>query len=112
MRSYLQSMGADLWAIFEQGYQYPAATPIDPTKRKNYESNAKSVNAITGSLTEVEFVKVMQLNTAKEIWDKIILSYEGDAKVKSAKLQTLKIQYENLKIHNDEILASFFILIY
>ena len=65
MRSYLQSMGADVWAIVEQGYQYPAATPTYPTERKNYESNAKAVNAITGSLTESKFVKFMQLNTAK-----------------------------------------------
>ena len=47
MRSYIQSMGADVWAIVEQGYQYPANTPTDPTERKNYESNAKVVNAIT-----------------------------------------------------------------
>ena len=49
----------------------------------------------------------MQLNTTKEIWDKIILSYEGDTKVKSAKLQTLRIQYENLRMHNEESIASF-----
>ena len=109
MRSFHQSMGEDLWAIVEQGYQYPAATPTDPTERKNSESNSKAVNAITGSLTEAEFVKVMQLNTAKEIWDKIILSYEGDAKVKSAKLQTLKIEYEKLRMHSDESIASLFL---
>ena len=51
----------------------------------------------------------MQLNTSKEIWDKIILSYEGDTKVKSAKLQTLRIQYEKLRMHNEEIIASFFL---
>ena len=89
MRSYLQSLGANLWAIVEGGYQYPATVPTDPMERKNYESNAKAVNAITGSLTESKFVKFMQLNIAKEMWDKIILSYEGDAKVKSSKLQTL-----------------------
>ena len=111
MRSYLQSMGADIWAIVEQGYQYPAAIPTDPTERKDYESNAKAVNALTGSLNESEFVKVMQLNTAKEIWDKIILSYEGDAKVKSAKLQTLRMEYENLRLHNDETIASFFLCV-
>ena len=95
MRSYLQSIGTDVWAIVVQGYQYPATIPIDPNEKKNYESNAKAVNAITGSLNESEFDKVMQLNTVKEMWDKIILSYEGDAKVKSAKLQTLGIEYEN-----------------
>ena len=62
-----------------------------------------------GSLTESEFFKVMQLNTTKEIWDKIILSYEGDAKVKSGKLQTLRIQYENLKMQNEESIVNFFL---
>ena len=51
----------------------------------------------------------MQLNIAKVIWDKIILRYEGDAKVKSAKLQTLRIQYENLKMDNEESIANFFL---
>ena len=109
MRSYLQSLGVDVWAIFEGGYRYPAAVPTYPTEKKNYESNVKAVNALMGSLTEFEFVKVMQLNTTKEIWDKIILIYEGDAKVKSAKLQTLRIEYENLKMHSDESIASFFL---
>ena len=59
MRSYLQSLGADVWAIVEGGYQYPAAVPTYPTEKKNYESNAKVVNALTRSLTESEFVKVM-----------------------------------------------------
>jgi hypothetical protein len=95
----------------EGGYQYPAAVPTDAAEKKTYETNAKVVNALLGSLTESEFVKVMQLNTTKEIWDKIIQSYEGDTKVKSAKLQTLRIQYETLRMHNDESIASFFLRI-
>ena len=67
MRSYLQSLGADVWAIVEGGYQYPAAVPTDPTERNNYETNAKAFNALLGSLTESEFFKVMQLNKAKAI---------------------------------------------
>ena len=51
----------------------------------------------------------MQLKSAKEIWDKIVLSYEGDSQVKRAKLQTLRIQYETLKMHNDESIASYFL---
>eukprot|EP00253_Pinus_taeda_P003901 PITA_03901 len=49
------------------------------------------------------------LKSAKEIWD---TSYEGDSQVKRAKLQTLKIQCETLKIHNDESIASYFLRIY
>ena len=53
----------------------------------------------------------MQLKSAKEIWDKIILSYEGDSQVKRAKLQTFIIQYETLKMHNDESIVSYFLRI-
>lgn len=51
----------------------------------------------------------MQYKSAKEIWDKIVLSYEGDDQVKRAKLQTLRIQYENLKMYNDESVANYFL---
>jgi len=63
----------------EGGYQFPVAIPIDSAGKKLYETNAKAVNTLLGSLSESEFVKVMQLKTAKEIWDKIIQSYEGDS---------------------------------
>eukprot|EP00253_Pinus_taeda_P023275 PITA_23275 len=35
--------------------------------------------------------------------------YETNAKVKRAKLQTLRIQYENLKMYNDESVANYFL---
>ena len=85
-KAYLQSLGAEVWAIVEEGYWYPEIIPTDAAERKKYEINAKAVNVLLGILSELEFVKVMQLYLAKEIWDKIILSYEGDTKVKSAKL--------------------------
>eukprot|EP00253_Pinus_taeda_P022128 PITA_22128 len=53
----------------------------------------------------------MQLKSAKEIWDKIVLSYEGDEQVKRSKLQILRIQYESLRMHNDESVASYFLCI-
>ena len=56
-RSYLQSLGAEVWAIVEGGYQYPASVPTDPVARKNYETNAKVVNALLGSLTESNLSK-------------------------------------------------------
>ena len=52
-RSYLQSLGAYVWAIVEGGYQYPNSVPIDAVARKNYETNAKVVNALLGSLTQL-----------------------------------------------------------
>ena len=75
----------------EGGYSYPSTIPTDAAERKQYELNAKAVTVLLGSLSQSEFVKVMHFKSAKEIWDKIILSYEGDSQVKRAKLQTLRI---------------------
>eukprot|EP00253_Pinus_taeda_P005677 PITA_05677 len=107
--AYLQSLGTEVWDIIETGYTFPSATPIDPAEKKKYETNAKEVNTLLGCLSQSEFVKVMQYKSAKEIWDKIVLSYEGDDQVKRTKLQTLRIQYENLKMYNDESVANYFL---
>jgi len=107
--TYLQFLGAEVWGIVEGGYKYPSATPTDTAERKQYELNAKAVTVLLGSLSQSEFMKVMHFKSAKEIWDKIILSYEGDEQVKRAKLQTLKIRYENLKMHCNESIANYFL---
>eukprot|EP00253_Pinus_taeda_P029858 PITA_29858 len=107
--AYLQSLGAEVWGIVEGGYKFPSAIPTDAAERKQYELNAKAVTILLGSLTQSEFMKVMHFKSAKEIWDKIILSYEGHEQVKRAKLQTLKIRYENLKMHSNESIANYFL---
>ena len=90
---------------------FPSTISIDTAGKKQYETNAKAVNTLLGSLSQSKFFKVMQLKIAKEIWDKIVRSYEGDNQVKCEKLQTLRIQYETLKMHNDESIASYFLRI-
>eukprot|EP00253_Pinus_taeda_P003737 PITA_03737 len=109
--AYLQSLGTEVWDIVETGYTFPSATPTDTAGKNQYETNAKVVNTLLGSLSQSKFVKVMQLKSAREIWDKIVLSYEGDEQVKREKLQTLRIQYESLRMHNDESVASYFLRI-
>ena len=33
-KAYLQSLGVEVWAIVEGGYQYPASIPTDAVERK------------------------------------------------------------------------------
>ena len=107
--AYLQSLGTEVWDIVETGYAFPSATPTDPAEKKKYETNAKAVSTLLGSISQTEFMKVMHFKLAKEIWDKMVTSYEGDEQVKRAKLQTLRIQYETLKMYNDESVANYFL---
>ena len=80
--AYLQSLGTEVQDIIDIVYTFPSTTPTDRAERKQFETNAKAVNTLLGCLSQSEFVKVMQYKSAKEIWDKIVLSYEGDDQVK------------------------------
>jgi uncharacterized lipoprotein YehR (DUF1307 family) len=51
----------------------------------------------------------MHLESSKEMWDKIISNYEGNEKVKDAKIQTYRLQFEQLKMNEDEIVNKFFL---
>ena len=62
-------------------------------------------------LVEDEFVKVMHLDTAKTTWDKLINSYEGNKKVKGAKLQTYRLKFEQLKMNEYETISKYFLRI-
>jgi hypothetical protein len=45
------------------------------------------------------------------MWDKLIRSYEGNEKVKDAKLQTDRVQFEQLKMKEDETVGKYFLRI-
>jgi hypothetical protein len=60
-------------------------------------------------LGELVFTKVSHYKSAKDIWDKLQNIYEGDSKVKVAKLQTYRGQFEQLKMKEDENIAAYFL---
>jgi hypothetical protein len=73
------------------------------------QNNSKATNALLDGLGESIFTKFSHCKSAKEIWDKILNIYEGDSKVKVAKLQTYKGQFEQLKMKEDENIVAYFL---
>jgi hypothetical protein len=108
MRTYIMDLGADVWDVVETGYVKPVVLANKDDKLE-FSFNAKAMNAILSGLAEAEFVKVMHLESAKAMWDKLISSYEGNEKVKDAKLQTYRLQFEQLKMNEDETINKFFL---
>jgi hypothetical protein len=49
------------------------------------------------------------LESAKEIWDKLVNNYDGDEKVKLAKIQHHRMQFESLRMCEVENFAGFFL---
>jgi hypothetical protein len=73
------------------------------------QNNSKSINSLLNGLGELVFTKISHCKSTKEIWDKLQNIYEGDSKVKAAKLQTYRGQFEQLKMKNDENITAYFL---
>ena len=98
MRTYIMSLGVDVWHVVETGYVKPVVLAFRDDKLE-FSFNAKVMNAILSGVVEAEFVKVMHLDSTKETWDKLVNNYEGNEKVKDAKLQTYRLKFEHLKMN-------------
>jgi len=108
MRTYLMALGANVWDVVETGYINPVVLASKGDKLE-FRFNAKGMNTIVNGLAEAKFVKVMHLQTTKEMWDKLINNYEGNEKVKDDKLQTYRLKFEQLKMNEYEIVSKYFL---
>jgi hypothetical protein len=108
MRTYIIDLGGDVWDVVET--TYVKSIVLDNKDYKlEFNFNAKSMNAILSGLTKIEFVKFMHYDSAKVMWDKLISSYEGDEKVKDAKLQNHILKFDNLYMDEDETIIKYFL---
>jgi hypothetical protein len=60
-------------------------------------------------LSDTVFTKVAHCESAKYICDKLQNIYEGDTKVKVAKLQTYRGQFKQLKMKEYEDITAYFL---
>jgi hypothetical protein len=65
MRTYLMALGFDIWSEVKNGYTTPKTPPVDSTRKRLNENNAKSMNAIFCGLEDFEFVKFIHCVLAK-----------------------------------------------
>jgi hypothetical protein len=93
MRTYIMALGANVWDVVDTSY-VKLVILANKDDKLEFSFNDKAMNVILSGLAEEEFVKVMHLETAKEMWDKLINNYEGNEKLNDAKLQTYRIQFE------------------
>jgi hypothetical protein len=100
------ALGVDVWDVVDTGYVKPVVLANKDDKLE-FSFNTKAMNAILSGPTEEEFVKVMHLGTTKEMWDKLINSYEGNEKVKDAKIQTYRMKFEQMNMNENEIVGKY-----
>ena len=107
MNIYIQTQGFEIWQSIVDGYTTPTVPPTNDKAVKLGQNNSKDTNALLNGLSEMIFTKVAHCKSTKEIWDKLRNIYEGDSKVKAAKIQTYKGQFEQLKMKEDVNIAAY-----
>ena len=91
----------------ENGYKVPKTVQTDPGELVQYNNNLKARNHLLSDIDESIFNKVKNCPFAKEMWDKLQTTYEGDIKVKEGKLQTYRGQFEQLRMNEDEDITTY-----
>jgi hypothetical protein len=106
---YIQTHGFEIWQSIVDGYTTPTVPPTNDKAVKLGQNNSKDKNALLNGLSETIFTKFAHCKSAKYIWDKIQNIYEGDSKVKAAKLHTYRGQFKQLKMKEDDNIATYFL---
>jgi hypothetical protein len=93
MRHHLTSLHASIWDIVEFGAQVPNVGDEDydsdeVTQIRHFDSQATTI--LLASLCREEYNKVQGLKSAKEIWDVLKTTHEGDEVTKITKRETIE----------------------
>jgi hypothetical protein len=86
MRIHLKAMGGTLWKVVDEGFVVLDEANPTQADNENNLTNTQAMNVIIRSLYIREYHRVCKLETAHEIWEKLIEAHEGTSTVKSAKL--------------------------
>ncbi|KAK0596432.1 hypothetical protein LWI29_015641 [Acer saccharum] len=96
----------DLWEYVEEGYatEGVAADVLKDVKKKD----AKALFFIQQAVAESIFPRISAATKSKEAWDALKNGYQGNAKVKTVKLQTLRRKFETSLMKENESMQDYF----
>jgi hypothetical protein len=89
MRSHLFSLHPSIWEIVENGMQFNNTdTPIFINEQ--FHKNAQATTVLLESLCRDEYNKVSGLDNAKQIWDTLKISHEGNNATMITKMELVE----------------------
>ncbi|XP_010520839.1 PREDICTED: uncharacterized protein LOC104799859 [Tarenaya hassleriana] len=110
MRVFLE--GADLWEAVEEEYEIPAL-PANPTvnqlrnNRERVTKKSKAKSCIFAAVTPSILIKIMNLVSAKAMWDFLKTEYEGDEKIRDMKVLNLWREFKRQMMKGDESVKDY-----
>ncbi|RVW21205.1 Retrovirus-related Pol polyprotein from transposon RE1 [Vitis vinifera] len=102
----------DLWEAIEEDYDVPPL-PANPTmaqlkaykERKTRKSKAKAY--LFSAVSSTIFTRIMNLESAKDIWDYLKKEYQGNERTKNMKVLNLIREFEMLKMKETENIKDY-----
>ena len=67
MKNYLISIGLEVWALVEEGYNVPKVTPIEAKDKNTFWEHAKALNTLQAGISKKVLAKVLTSKIAKEL---------------------------------------------
>ncbi|VFQ83187.1 unnamed protein product [Cuscuta campestris] len=75
---------------------------------KKMELNAKTINMIYYGVNADDYRKISRCETAKQMWEKLEVTYEGTAQVREPKIDHLTHEYELFSMKENEKIEEMF----
>src|SRR6266542_827251 len=109
MKMHLITLHQSLWEVVNVGVRMPKSEEeMTPEIMVDLHRNAQATSVILSSLRQEEFNKVNGLEVAKDIWDTLQVSHEGDHKAKLSKIELLEGELEEFVMLKGETLQGLF----
>ncbi|GJU74552.1 hypothetical protein Tco_1265957 [Tanacetum coccineum] len=119
--TYVKSKDPDLWHIITHG-DFPPIQNNPKTKndeivpfdkqnddlKKKLAKNNEAKMVIYNALPRKEYERISMCQTAKEIWDTLLITHQGNSQVKENKIDLLVQQYEQFMIPKEESIDNAF----
>ncbi|GKC44691.1 zf-CCHC domain-containing protein, partial [Tanacetum coccineum] len=117
--TYVKSKDLDIWHIIGDfpPIQYNPETKKDETVsfdkqnndlKKKLAKNNEAKMVIYNALPRKEYERIFMCKTAKEIWDTLLITHQGNSQVKDNKIDLLVQQYEQFTIPKEESIDNAF----
>ncbi|VFQ67257.1 unnamed protein product [Cuscuta campestris] len=119
MRIFIQSNDYKLWLIVKNGCGVPmkkvGEVNVPKTEEeftdedcKKMELNAKAINMIYCGVNADDYRKISRCETAKQMWEKLEVTYKGTAQVREAKIDHLTHKYELFSMKENKKIEEMF----
>ncbi|XP_021762534.1 uncharacterized protein LOC110727275 [Chenopodium quinoa] len=104
MRLFLKASA--LWEIVEIGFVRKQGVSYTEAQLKKISDDemkdARALSHIINCVSDTIFPKIMRASSTKEAWSLLEEEFHGDEKIRNTRLNTLRSQYDNMKMKENE----------